>query len=610
MTLPKIPIGVGFPLYKGVEYINQMIEEVNGFQSQINQMVIEGDSSVEAAQARVDADGNAFTTLKERLDTADAQLEMKVTIRDIKDNVGFTDINKNLGRIDQTMVTDEFLQQMAGTTPINAIPADGSLVTKKYADKSVNALKTDFLTPSPNLFDKTTVISNKYVDPNNGNIADSANNDVSDYISVIPSTSYVKNVKGNVAFYNSSKTFLSGIPESTALAGTSFQAPSNAAYARFSIKKSEGYSKETTQFEVGQLPTEYIPFGTSFVDKQKLDIKKGLIITPSDTDFLLPSRNLFDKTKANIDKYVDPNNGNLFSATSTDTSDYIEISPSTNYVKNVKGHVAFYTSSKGYISGIHESTALANVSFQSPSNAVYLRFSIKKSEGYSVEEAQLERGQESTPYISFDAHSIDRSKIEVSEVGEGGKYKGLKMNFLGDSITAEGTYQTILQSELGLAVARNYGVGGTTLVGNGTDGLLDRYASMSDDADLVYVQGGTNDFSQDIPVSTFEADLRTLIEGLCQKYHGKTIIFATIPPRYVKYLGANNAGFTTLDYANKIKEVCAEYSIPVVDLHNESGINRFNMDLYMPDMVHPNYDGYVKLTNLIISKLKEIANDF
>lgn len=44
-------------------------DKVDNIQSQVDQLVVEGDSSVEAAQARVDADGNAYTTLKERLDT-------------------------------------------------------------------------------------------------------------------------------------------------------------------------------------------------------------------------------------------------------------------------------------------------------------------------------------------------------------------------------------------------------------------------------------------------------------------------------------------------------------------------------------------------------------
>lgn len=48
--------------------------KVNVFQAQIDQMTIEGDSSVEAAQARVKSDGTSFTTLKHRLDSSDAQL--------------------------------------------------------------------------------------------------------------------------------------------------------------------------------------------------------------------------------------------------------------------------------------------------------------------------------------------------------------------------------------------------------------------------------------------------------------------------------------------------------------------------------------------------------
>ncbi|WP_363549534.1 phage baseplate upper protein [Caldifermentibacillus hisashii] len=59
----------------------------NSVQEQFNQVVIEGDSSVEAAQARVDADGNTYATLKERLDTKEqsfvTQLAEKANTTDI-----------------------------------------------------------------------------------------------------------------------------------------------------------------------------------------------------------------------------------------------------------------------------------------------------------------------------------------------------------------------------------------------------------------------------------------------------------------------------------------------------------------------------------------------
>jgi hypothetical protein len=48
-------------------------------QSQVDQLVVEGDSSVEAAQARVKADGTSFTTLRDRLNSNDALLAEKAS---------------------------------------------------------------------------------------------------------------------------------------------------------------------------------------------------------------------------------------------------------------------------------------------------------------------------------------------------------------------------------------------------------------------------------------------------------------------------------------------------------------------------------------------------
>lgn len=53
------------------EALDKAVESLNkstSTQDQLDQIVIEGDSSVEAAQARVDANGNIHTTLKERID--------------------------------------------------------------------------------------------------------------------------------------------------------------------------------------------------------------------------------------------------------------------------------------------------------------------------------------------------------------------------------------------------------------------------------------------------------------------------------------------------------------------------------------------------------------
>lgn len=64
---------------------NLAISRMKSVQSQLNQIVIEGDSSVEAAQARVNDEGFAFNTLQERLNTEKSQV--KAEIQSAKDQL-------------------------------------------------------------------------------------------------------------------------------------------------------------------------------------------------------------------------------------------------------------------------------------------------------------------------------------------------------------------------------------------------------------------------------------------------------------------------------------------------------------------------------------------
>ena len=76
-----------------------------------------------------------FKDLASRLDAGDTDMR----------NISVDWINKNLGKLDQTFMSEEFLQQMTGTTPVNAVPADGSLTTPKYALKSITPEVTNFI---------------------------------------------------------------------------------------------------------------------------------------------------------------------------------------------------------------------------------------------------------------------------------------------------------------------------------------------------------------------------------------------------------------------------------------------------------------------------------
>ena len=135
------------------------------------------------------------------------------------------------------------------------------------------------------------------------------------------------------------------------------------------------------------------------------------------------------------------------------------------------------------------------------------------------------------------------------------KLKGLKINFLGDSITqgvgascADTIYHAVLKKEAKLKLVRNFGISGTRFaIQSGTEerpkndtfdlmSFAERFEHMNDDADAVVVFGGTNDFGHgDAPIGTFDDREPNTFYGAChyifseliKKYLGKPIVIMT-----------------------------------------------------------------------------------
>lgn len=172
-------------------------------------------------------------------------------------------------------------------------------------------------------------------------------------------------------------------------------------------------------------------------------------------------------------------------------------------------------------------------------------------------------------------------------------------------ITTDKQYHYWLGQMLGLNTVRNYGVSSSAISGQSTstvDSFLARYAAMDDDADLIVVFGGTNDFGFNTPLGTivdttdisFYGALHVLMQGLINKYLGKRIIFMTPLHRDTENT-ANSVGKKLIDYVNAIKEVASIYAIPVIDTHNISGITPAIPAMktaYINDGLHINVAGH------------------
>ena len=219
--------------------------------------------------------------------------------------------------------------------------------------------------------------------------------------------------------------------------------------------------------------------------------------------------------------------------------------------------------------------------------------------------------------------------------------KGLKINFLGDSITQgvgasseETVYHAVLKREAGLAEARNYGISATRFalqkgtVNRPKDDYVDinsfceRFDKMDDDADVVVVFGGTNDYGHgDAPIGKFEdrtpdsfyGACHYLFSGLIKKYLGKTIVIMT-PLHRINELKIPEIKLpgdygVLKEYTNIIREVAEFYSLPVLDLYAISGLQpeiKEIQDKYIPDGLHPNDNGNAVIAHKLKMFLESI----
>lgn len=125
--------------------------------------------------------------------------------------------------------------------------------TMKATDIYLNSQLTTTIT-SRNLFDKSKIINDKYINTSNGTLSDSVGFWTSDFIEVDSSTNYVSSPSFTfIAFYDADKVYISGI----GTAGqTAILTPVNTKYLRFS----DNNNYELFQIEKGTVSTPYEEF--------------------------------------------------------------------------------------------------------------------------------------------------------------------------------------------------------------------------------------------------------------------------------------------------------------------------------------------------------------
>jgi len=212
-------------------------------------------------------------------------------------------------------------------------------------------------------------------------------------------------------------------------------------------------------------------------------------------------------------------------------------------------------------------------------------------------------------------------------------FYGKKICTFGDSITNMNKWQPFMAEYLG-CVYTKHGVGGCTVaLSNNADHQTDcmyqdaRINELENDADVILVFGGHNDWSNRVPIGSFPTDNTLVLEDtgdvdtfvyayalmlkkLMTTYpNAKIYTMSCLGGRWddtgmLNYDGHYYInGVDMEDYADAVKMVSAYYGIPCIDVSSLSGINTINHATYLADAIHPNEAGGKLIAKTVVREL-------
>ena len=456
---------------------------------------------------------------------------------------------------------------------------------------------------------------------------------ITDFIKVDPNTEYTAN---NLTFGDSS-VWVSWMFESADLSSkiskvpsATFTTPNNCNYVRL-VYISDAKVNSAMLVESDALPSQYIAYHDPYYVLSADGLKPAL-----------------DYADAKIKKVIEVENNNYWDATfgrcgvdaTTHTitknesgmmrgSGYFRIHPNVTYYTNrlwSLPHSYVYDKDMNFVCEIGNSSDCITVQHIYTHQILFTVFNPNAyyciltgtNGGLDVDGVIIKVFADDGIAVNFEPETALAIKSRISSVSP--YMFGKKWAVLGDSITAgDGLtaniitrYSSVVAKQCGI-IPYNYGYSGSRIATEGSPGdstydnaMVIRYANMIADADYITVLGGINDANNQLPlgtlgntdISTFYGALEVLITGLLTKYPGKSIGFITYP----HYQGSERHR----TYANAIKEACARYAIPVLDLHSIGGMNTMTTEfsqMFYSDGLHPNELGQAVMAHKICAFL-------
>ena len=488
------------------------------------------------------------------------------------------------------------------------------------------------------LIPKYDYVQNYYIDINNGELKYSQYYEYLEEYIPVSTGDYLEmtNIRSNwVALYDSNKDFIIGYGASSDVhdyAGT-VNTP-NVAYVRFSFVKGTGdHICKINGVEVlHKVNVDWLSIKPSNMDFEPEGLDGSVLIDETVThDKILLSNGEKLVRGSFWSNYVPaPYIDNRYDGWSrfrnlinVKVGDVIE-------GKNVRSTWAVFFDENGdAIGNVGGTSPIGNYNFTVDSSTYKIGFNIADN---VIDNAEIYINGKKIYFDNLKRYEVDwlelndEQKASISNYSLG-RFKTYRTLFIGDSITeknfrASKNWVDYLTEDLEMYNYTNAGMSGTGILRTfgSNPNWLTALPTYADNYDLILIMGDMNDWSHgtefnennigqygDSTTNTFYGAMKVYLEAILAKYPLAKIGWITSTPRNhlvdgseTDYLHGKSSVF---EQANSvIKEMCNNYSIPVLELYEESNLypwiaanNEYyfkpDEGKYVADGVHPNSKG-------------------
>jgi hypothetical protein len=278
-----------------------------------------------------------------------------------------------------------------------------------------------------NLFNVATAINNHWLNSQNGKLIDDSNpNVVSDFIEVTSGTTYTISGADDLridVWQYTAKDEDTGTARIVLLANQSHSFTPNTSWIRFAVGSGDAISvKNQFMLEKGSTATSFEPFVGGTASPNPSYPQPIQTVTGEQTVEIV-GKNLFNSNLTMIQGFVG-NDGaiNPSSTTSIMANEYISVAEDTDYTfswteaktgSSVR-NIAFYDSSKTFISRVQNNPTAKPYTITTPSGCTYIMFNFYNADGMSpnsplsdyLTDIQLELGSTESSYAPFSKQTL------------------------------------------------------------------------------------------------------------------------------------------------------------------------------------------------------------